>query len=107
LAGTRLEESLLCVVLTDEDGERPWPRALFLIDLETQASEDFMSELSSFLSSVRKVCKPLAVKGVGLDGGPRLLSKVPRPGFRDSPSTAARSSWGFVAESSRLGLVGC
>jgi hypothetical protein len=63
-----------------------------------------MSELSSLLNSVFKICKPLAVKGAGLDGGLRLLSRLPFVGFGDSDSTAASSSCGLVAESSR-GLV--
>jgi len=110
-AGTRLEESLLYVVLTGDVGERPCPIALFLIDLETQASENsisenFMSEPSSFLSLVPKVCKPLAVKGIGLSGGLCLVSKVTCPGFGDSLSTIAISSCGLVAASSRLGLDG-
>jgi hypothetical protein len=104
LVGKRLDDSLLCVVLTDDDGDRPCPIALFLSDRETQASEDLIPELSSLFSSAPKVCRPLAVKAVGLDGGPRLLSKVPRPGFDDSDSIAARSSWGLVAASSRPGL---
>jgi len=100
LAGTRRGELLLYVVLTDDDGERPCPIALFLIDLEAQASEDFMRELSSFLSSIPKVRKPLAVKGIGLGDGRRLVSKVTCPGFGDSLSTGASSSCGLVAASS-------
>jgi hypothetical protein len=100
-AGMRLKELLLYVVLTDEDGERPWPITGFLIVVEASISECFMSTLPSSLNSVLKVCKPVAVKGVGLDGGPRLLSRLRLSGFCDSDSTGASSSWSLFAELSR------
>ncbi len=65
MAGRGLD-SLRYVVLTDDEGERPWPIARFLIDLEGNVSECFMSELSSLLNSVLRICKPAAVNGGGL-----------------------------------------
>jgi hypothetical protein len=63
-----------------------------------------MPEPSSFFNSLPKDSKPLAVRGVGFGEGLNLLSTEPLAGGNDSASTAARSSCGVVAESSRLGL---
>jgi hypothetical protein len=49
LAGARRESSEN-VVLIDDDGDGPLPSALFLTDLEAQASEFFKLVLSSLLS---------------------------------------------------------
>jgi hypothetical protein len=63
-----------------------------------------MSELSSLLNSVLNIRRPVAVKGAGLDGGLRPLSRLPLGGFCGSDSTRASSSWGLVAAKSSRGL---
>ena len=96
-------ESLLYVVLMDDEGERPCPRALFLTELEPQASECF-GPLLSTLSCAPKSESRSAVKGV-LSGGLSLLAGAFFADFDTSAPIAVRSSCRPVAVSFRLGLL--
>jgi hypothetical protein len=90
-------ESLLNVVLIDDDGDRPLPKALFLTE--------FDPKLSTICSWVPKSDSLVVVKGVFSDGL-SLLVDVFFAVFDTSASKAARSSCGLVASLLGLLLVG-